>query len=140
MNVSRWWEFPYTMPRTESFSLMEWRHFLHCATDECTYTLQQSTLNTSPFLINAFPWPFLLFVITEKGLYKSFWFCLNSLMNHSDQFVIFGPWWCYSFPWYFPEKHHQFLVNFHVFPRLFGIRTECFLFFFDGGAKTKIAI
>lgn len=41
VNESRWWRFPYTIPRTESFSLMEWRHFLHCATAEWTYTLKQ---------------------------------------------------------------------------------------------------
>ena len=33
----------YTMPSTESFSFIEWRHFFHWATDECTYTLESQT-------------------------------------------------------------------------------------------------
>lgn len=33
----------YTILRIESLSLMEWRHFLHWATDEWTYKLQESS-------------------------------------------------------------------------------------------------
>lgn len=31
----------YTMLRMESLSLTEYRHLLHCATEECTYRLKQ---------------------------------------------------------------------------------------------------
>lgn len=34
----------YTMPSTESFSFIEWRHFFHWATEEWTYTLELETL------------------------------------------------------------------------------------------------
>lgn len=37
----------YTILRIESLSLMEWRHFLHWATDEWTYKLQEQSQDWS---------------------------------------------------------------------------------------------
>lgn len=38
-------ECTYTMPSTESFSFIEWRHFFHWATEECTYTLESQQVH-----------------------------------------------------------------------------------------------
>lgn len=40
-------QWSYTMPSTASFSLMEWRHFFHWATEEWTYTLE-ADIGTCP--------------------------------------------------------------------------------------------
>lgn len=61
----------HTMLRMESLSLIAWRHFLHRATDECTYRLKNKRQKDKKRLIRILYITSLLVAFRLKGIKSS---------------------------------------------------------------------